>query len=231
MNRSPWISVELGFRHTLSFTQTRFWVVLLGVSSVWAILMSHVARDASPTEATTAALVGPIFGIAVPIALFIYCRHVEQEGLREAAITASALGMSRPAFALGATLALVASAIGLSIVLGLLPLMLNRGVADFASLADLGTTVWVVSLGAAAYVCCFAALGASGSWVQGFAFLLLDWGFGSKAGLSALVWPRAHLASLLGAATALPASAGTSVLMLWALVIVSTALLIFRLSR
>jgi hypothetical protein len=231
MNRSLWVSIEVGFRHTFSFTRSRFWLVLMGLTSAWAILISRVARDASPSEATTAALVGPIFGIAVPIALFIYCRYVEREGLREAAITASALGMNRAAFALGTVLALVVSAVGLAIVLGLLPLILNRGIADVAVLADLGTTAWVVSLGAAAYVCCLAALGASGSWVQGFAFLLLDWGLGARAGLSALIWPRAHLASLLGAATALPASAGTSVLMLWALVILSTALLVFRLSR
>jgi hypothetical protein len=234
MNRSIGLGIKLGLQHTLSFSRGRFWLVLIGLTSAWAVLMSRVARDSSPTEATTAALIGPIFGIAVPLTLFIYCRHVERQGLRETALTASALGANRAAFAVGAAVAFVASAIGLSLVLGSLPLLFIRGFTDPATLADLFTTGWVGSLGAAAYVCCFASLGATGntgSAVQGFAFLLLDWVLGSKAGLSAMIWPRAHLASLLGASTTLPATAGTSVLTLWALLILSTTLLVFRLSR
>jgi len=221
---------ELGLKHVLALAVPRFGLVLLGVSAGFTTLFSVISKNAGASAATTQALLGPVFGIAVPLGLFIYARHLGRLKLHTTATTASLLGVSRSAFGGGAILSAAAFGAAFAMVLALLSVFLIRNAGDPARLDDLFKSGWIGLLGGAAYACLFTSL-ADRRGLGPFAFLLADWFLGAGSGIWSLFWPRAHIANLLGGPAPLPATIGLSVLMLWGLCALGCAVFLVRLNR
>lgn len=228
MNAALRQGFELGMRHAVALTLGRFGAVVLAVALGWTALLARLSRLAAPTHATTHALVGPVFGIAIPIALFVYCGHLIQARPRETTHTMAALGASRSAFSAGLLFAVFSSAGAFAVVLSTASSLLIRG---FGDATDFVTTVWISLLGGACYAACFLGVSLLLGKVGAFAFLFLDWTLGSSAHLWGWPWPRAHVTNLLGGPSSLPASSTASAAVLWLLLALGSGLCILALAR
>jgi hypothetical protein len=207
---------QLGLQHVWSLSKARFGQVSLGLLLIWTALFSILSKQSGLSDATTHALVGPVFGIAVPIALLLYARHLGRTDLTAVTKTAALLGVSPRAFAVGSLAAAAGCAGVMGSVVAILSVSLVRGGVDPALARDLITSGWVGFLGAAAYASVFISLTAThhGWWI--FSFFLADWLLGTGSTAWTGLWPRAHLANLLGAEVALPQAFAISASSLWA---------------
>ncbi|HEX2882491.1 MAG TPA: hypothetical protein VHO25_23380 [Polyangiaceae bacterium] len=218
----------IGVEHVWSLSKGRFGKVSLGLLLIWTTLFSILSKQTGLSDATTHALVGPVFGIATPLALLLYARHLGASGLLTVGKTTALLGVSRQGFATGA----VVTAAGCAGIAGALSAILSitvvRDGADPTLARDLITSAWVGFLGGAAYASVFVSLSAThhGWWV--FSFFLADWLLGSGTSAWTGLWPRAHLANLLGAEVALPETFAISAGCLWAFCALGIALFAAR---
>jgi hypothetical protein len=205
----------MGAEHVWCLSKGRFGKVCLGLLLIWTTLFSILSKQTGLSDATTHALVGPVFGVATPLALLLYARHLGASGLLAVSKTTALLGVSRQGFATGA----VITAAGCAGIAGALSAILSvamvRGGADPALARDLITSAWVGFLGGAAYASVLVSLSATHQGWSLFSFFLADWLLGSGTSAWTGLWPRAHLANLLGAEVALPQTFAISAGCLW----------------
>lgn len=206
---------QLGMEHVWSLSKGRFGQVGLGLLLIWTVLFSILSKQTGVSDATTRALVGPVFGLATPVALMLYARYLGAAGLTAVTESSVLLGVRPRGFASGALVA-AAGCAGVSCALAaLISVTFVRSGADPALARDLITSGGVGFLGGAAYASVFVSLAATnqGWWI--FSFFLADWMLGSGSSAWTGLWPRAHLANLLGAEVALPHSFAISAGCLW----------------
>lgn len=206
---------QLGMEHVWSLSRGRFGQVGLGGLLIWTVLFSILTKQTGVSDATTRALVGPVFGLAAPITLMLYARYLGAAGLTAVSESSALLGVKPGGFASGALVA-AAGCAGLSCTLAaLVSVAFVRSGTDPALAHDLITSGGVGFLGGAAYASVFVSLSAmnQGWWI--FSFFLADWMLGSGSSAWTGLWPRAHLANLLGAEVALPHSFAISAGCLW----------------
>jgi hypothetical protein len=204
------LGFQLGLEHVWSLSRARFGQVCAGLCLLWTVLFSLLSKQAGVTDATTQALLGPVFGIVVPIAVLCYARYLGSSSLGTTATTSALLGVKSRGFALGTSVAAVGCAGMLAAVLAILSVATIRGSTDPRLARDLIASAWIGFLGGAAYASVFVALAAAKhSWWL-FGFFLGDWLLGSGSSAWIGLWPRAHLANLLGADVAIPSAFGFS---------------------
>jgi hypothetical protein len=221
----------LGLRHTASHSLGRFAVVMSAACVCWALLFARVARAGTSLHASGEALAGPIFGLGLPVALFIYARHLTRDPLPDIARSGAALGFSRSGFALGVLTCAATLGALWSLLMSAVALFVVRGSADPALGLDLITTGWIALLAGACYTACFLGL-SSWAGVLASVFLLGDWVLAGSPYLWGWPWPRAHLANLLieaGPLASLSASASAAVL--WLLLALGAGLFSVRLAQ
>jgi hypothetical protein len=206
----------------------RFGKVCLGLLLIWTTVFSLLSKQTGLSDATTHALVGPVFGIAIPLALLLYARHLGASGLLAVSETTALLGASRPAFATGAVITAAGCAAIAGALAALLSVTVVRGGADPMLARDLITSGWIGFLGGAAYASIFVSLSATRQVWWMFSFFLGDWLLGSGTTAWTGLWPRAHLANLLGAEVALPQTFAISAAWLWGFCALGIALFAAR---
>jgi hypothetical protein len=129
------------------------------------------------------------------------------------------------------TVAIAASAL-FGGALGAVVDVVGHGALDPPLAEDALRALGVGALGGAAYAAFFAVGASFGA--RGFGrsvLLVLDWVFGTSAGTSSLLVPRAHVRNLLGGAAPLDVSARTSYLALGVMIVVFTGFACARASR
>lgn len=231
MSPSLYSGFRLGLRHTAALSRGRFALVMTAACVLWAVLFARVASAGTSLHASGEALSGPIFGLAVPIALFIYARHLTRDPLLEIARSSATLGISRSGFALGVVSAAATLGALWSLLLSAVALFSVRGSGDPALASDLITTGWIALLAGASYTACFLGLSAWAG-VLAAVFLLGDWVLAGSPYLWGWPWPRAHLCNLLieaGPLASLSASASAAVL--WLLLALGAGLFSVRLAQ
>jgi hypothetical protein len=190
---------HLAFSHVLERQRGRFGWVLSFVALSGVVLGSLIERARGTTSGPTDVLVGPVFGLVVPLAIFSIVRRVSGTGNLNQAIDACSIhGSSRRTVACGLIAGVALSAAVTAIALSSIALFLTRGVGDRALPNDLVTTGWIAALGATTYSTLFlwgAQMGKRGIGIP--LFLIADWLLGSSATFAALPWPRAHIFNLL----------------------------------
>jgi hypothetical protein len=177
-SRAPWVAASLG------------------VATV--LVASLLERSREPAYAADRALLGPTLGIVVPLVCYALFEAVYR-GERTAALLEPLArhGADRRLLAFGTNAGLAACAALVTAVLGALAAATARGFADAAVFADVIASLWGGTLTGAAYAGLFAIASVFARRGR-IAALVLDWLFGSGAGILALAWPRAHARSLFG---------------------------------
>jgi hypothetical protein len=170
------------------------------------------------------ALLGFYSTIALPFLAFsILSAVLGRDGLSTSTIALTNFGATPMRVALHTvTVAVVASAL-LGGALGALVDVVGHGTLDPPLAQDVLGTFATGALGGGAYVAFFAAGASFGARGYGRSILLVvDWLFGTSAGSSALLVPRAHIRNLLGGAAPEDVSTRTSIAALLAMIVVFT---------
>jgi hypothetical protein len=216
------VTATLGARLALGGLSARGpWVAAaLGLCAVE--VASLLERSREPAFAADRALLGPTLGVVVPLVAYALFEAVYK---RERAIALfdplARHGADRRLLALGTNATLTAGCAAITAVLTALTALSTRGFRDPALVADVWASFWGGALAGAAYAGLFAL--ASRFARRGrIAALVLDWFFGSGAGLFALVWPRAHARSLFGGEPVLDGSQALAALVLAMMALVGT---------
>jgi hypothetical protein len=176
-------------------------LVAVGVAVAVVALGSLLERLGAGSLATDRALVGIVFGIAVPVLAWgVLGRATAGRRLDESVRELARHGADRRWATAGIVIAsAAAAAIGAALLAGL-AIVATRFPADPRLASDLWTTAWIGLASGGCYAAWFAlasTLGSSGGG-RGWA-LVLDWLLGAGTGLLAVPWPRGHVKNLLGA--------------------------------
>lgn len=178
-------------------------------------VLALLERRADPAFACDRALLGPAFGLLLPLGCFSLARSLFRSGVEPALAPFASLGVDRRTVLVGRALVLLLAGLALAVLLGLSVLAVAGPTASWPR--ELWAIVWVAGLAGMAYGALLllgVALGRHGLWL----LLLGDWLLGSGSGWFALPWPRAHVRSLLGGESVLWLSQPTSAVLLLGLV-------------
>ena len=169
------------------------------------LLLIALERQVSVLAAADRVLFGPAFGLLLPLVGFLTLeRLTERQRLDEAVAALARHGADRRLALLGLFTAAAVALCLMGALLGAFGVMLARGVADPAMPADAAVSAAIGAGGGIAYAAWFSlgsSFGARGGgrvWALG-----LDWMFGIGSTAIAVPWPRAHIASLIGASPVL----------------------------
>jgi hypothetical protein len=208
-----WTRVALGaaVAETLRRQTFAVWGGVLVAALVLALLESRAAS----AFAYDRALMGPAFGLLLPLSCFALARQLFRGGLEPALAPFAGLGVNRRRLLAGRGMALLLGAVACALPLGLVVLTVAGPTASWPR--ELAALSWVGVLAGLAYgalLLAGAAVGRHGPWLV----LLLDWLFGGGNGWFALPWPRGHLRGLLGGEAVLHLSQVASAFALFGLV-------------
>lgn len=214
-------------------TLGRGWSIAAAIASLLVLAIAGVLEGQVVASAEGARgvqlrlLGGVVFGLLLPLLAFAVSGRLGGSA-RELMLTSWArYGGNRQGYALGRQALAALLTAGIAAVLALLALGLGSATAAAGlelplSFANVLAVVWVGVLGSLTYVATFAAAQAYWGTPGRVALLLGDWVFGTGTSLLALPWPRAHLASLLGAHAPLGLEPGGSALCLVAIAMLAT---------
>jgi hypothetical protein len=211
---------------------SRAWLALAFWVAV-AVVPALLERFRSVGHGADHALLGFYASIALPfVAYSVLSAVLGRDGLGASGIAVANFGASPGRVALHTvTVAVVASAI-LGGGLGCLVDLIGHGPLDPPLVEDALRALAAGAMGGAAYAAFFAAGSSFGARGWGRSVLLvIDWLFGTSAGTSALLVPRAHVRNLLGGVAPLEVSGRTSYLVLAAMIALFTGLACARASR
>jgi hypothetical protein len=192
------VSAALGARLALGGLTGRAPWVAAGLGLVLVEITSLLERSREPAYAADRALLGAALGVVVPLVCYALFEAVYRK--ERAAALLDPLGRhgaDRRHLSLGINGALLVSCTATTAVLTALTAIGARGFGDRLVLADAFASLWGGALVGAGYAGLFSLASRYGRRGRIVA-LVLDWLFGSSAGLFALPWPRAHARSLFG---------------------------------
>ncbi len=185
----------------------RAWVPIVGWTAL-AVVAAIVTRQTESAHGADHALLGAYGALALPLLVYgIVAATLGGDGLARACTPLVAFGAPAARVALASIgVAIVTSAI-LGALLAIAVAACAHGASDPPLARDLVNSAWIGALGAAAYGAYFsfgASFGARGGGRS--IALIVDWIFGAGGGVTALLFPRAHLRNLLGGAATLDMS-------------------------
>lgn len=193
---AAWLGASLALRRL----RGRGLLVVTLSTVVFATMASFAERRIGGSDAASRALLGPVFGLAIPLAMV----SLVSLGLGRTSVDAASeplaqLGASRRATTWGALAGIVLIGAFLSSVTGVLGTLFAHGVRSPGALSDALTVGWIGGLAGVAYVAWFAAASTFGARGGGrLVAFVVDLLLGSMSGFGALPFPRAHAMSLLG---------------------------------
>jgi hypothetical protein len=200
-------------------------LVAAGLALSFELGVGLLERAHGALGAADRALTGGAFGIALPLfCYFLVGRVCNGTSLREALLPLARHGMERRALTSGLAVPAALLAAGFGAVGSLLVVLVTRGLADPATVADALTSIGIGIISGPAYVAAFLGASAYGRRGQGRWWLLAaDFLLGAGDSFLALPWPKGHVRNLLGGAPvldlpqlgALAALFGTSFAFLW----------------
>ena len=166
---------------------------------VFATLASFAERRLEPVGAATRALQGPLFGLAIPLAMLSLVSLAFAHGRVDISMQPVAvLGASRRSALLGALPGIAIVGAFLAWISAGLGTMTAHGFRTPGAPGDAWTTAYVAALTALAYVAYFTAASTFGAKGGGrLIALVADLLLGSVAGYAAIPFPRAHALNLL----------------------------------
>lgn len=184
---------------------------------VLAIAVSYLERRFEPAGAVDRALIRDNFGLLLPVVAYALFQRATDRGRLDARMVGILRrgGSGRRAL-LGATAWLAGALVITGTAFAVGTVMVARG-SDVGLWSDLTASAWIGGLAGAAYAAWFALASSFGRHGSGRKWLLaFDLLLGSSSGALALLWPRAHIANLLGAEPLLGLSqrAATALLLL-----------------
>lgn len=175
-------------------------VVLLSALALFAI--GVLARQADAASAADDTLLGPVFGVAVPLLAYLLCERLCCGARLDRSVdTVARYGASRRGAVLGLLLgavlcmALLSAVLSAVALLGARPQALRVELRSISGIGFAAGTVYALWFGAASL---FGARGGGRKWA-----LLVDFVLGAGSSVLALGYPRAHLRNLLGGRPAL----------------------------
>lgn len=225
------MSAVLGARLALGGLQSRAPWVAAGVGLVTIEIASLLERMRDRAYAADRALLGATLGVVVPLVLYALYEAVYRKERTTALVAPLGRhGADRRLLAVGIHVALTVACAGTTALLTSVAAAGARGFADPAVARDIVASFWGGALVGAAYSGTFALASRFGRRGR-IAALVLDWLFGSSAGLLALPWPRAHARNLFGGEPVLDSSQAVAALFLVALALVGTILAAARETR
>jgi hypothetical protein len=172
----------------------------------FGMLAAFAERKVAAGDAASRALQGPVFGLALPIAvLALVSAAMERRRVDDVMNAAGLFGASRRLAALGAAagLALVAAMLGLMTAAA--STLVAYGPPSAVSVTDAVTAGWIGALVAATYAALFMAASTFGARGGGrLVVLVADLLLGPLSSKAAALMPRAHGLNLLGAADVAP---------------------------
>ena len=228
---APATDVALGAKLSLGgLTGRRPWVTA-GLGLVAVELVSLLERSREPAYAADRALLGATLGVVVPLVCYALFEAVY--GRERTSWLLDPLGRhgaDRRRLSLGANGALLIGCAAVSAVLSTAAAVSARGFGDPAVVADSFASLWGGALTGAAYAALFALASPFGRRGR-IAALILDWLFGSGAGLFAAVWPRGHARNLFGGEPVLDAPQVLAALVLAAFALVGVGIAAAREAR
>jgi hypothetical protein len=211
---APAVDVALGARLSLDGLSGRRPWVAAGLGLVAVELVSLLERSREPAYAADRALLGATLGVVVPLVCYALFEAVYGKGRTSSLLDPLGRhGADRRRLSLGANGALLLGSAATSAVLAAAAAVSARGFGDPALAADFFASLWGGALTGAAYAALFALASPFGRRGR-IGALVLDWLFGSGAGLFAVVWPRAHARNLFGGEPVLDASQAVAALVL-----------------
>jgi hypothetical protein len=196
---------------------------------VFSALGAALEWKTNPVTAADQALLGTAFGLVLPLAAWFAAARSFPSNVETSVLSGARHGGDRRRLALLGAGKLCLSLALLGAWLGGLTASLVNFRAD-ELWRDVGACLWIGALGGAVY----GALLALGSRFggRGRAIVLVsDWLLGASAGSLGLLWPRAHLRSLLGGPSVVDLAQWHSASALVLLGAGFLALLAFRLPR
>jgi hypothetical protein len=211
---APAAEVRLGARLSLELLSSRRPWVVAALGLVGVELVSLLERSREPAYAADRALHGATLGVVMPLVCYALFEAVYGKDR-----TASLLdpigrhGANRRRLSLGVNAALSLGCAVTSAVLAAVAAVSAHGFGGPSVFADCIASLWGGALAGAAYAGFFAVASPFGRRGR-IAALVLDWLFGSGAGLFAVVWPRGHARNLFGGEPVLDASQTVAALVL-----------------
>ncbi len=216
------MTAVLGARLALGGLSSRAPWVAAGLGLVAVEVASLLERSGEPAYAADRALLGPTLGVIVPLVAYALFESVYK---RERSTTllepVARHGADRRLLSFGTNGTLTLGCAAMAAIFAALTAVSARGFHDPAVVADALASFWSGALVGAAYAGLFALASHFGRRGR-IAVLVLDWFFGSGAGLFALVWPRAHARNLFGGEPVLDGSQALAALVLAMMGLVGT---------
>lgn len=210
----------------------RAWLPIAGWIAL-AVVAAILTRQSESAHGADHVLLGAYGALALPLFVYaIVAATLGGDGLARACTALVAFGASPARVALASIgVAVVTSAI-LGALLAVTVAACAHGGSDPPLVRDLATSAWIGALGAAAYAAYFsfgASFGARGGGRS--VALIVDWIFGAGGGVTALLFPRAHLRNLLGGTASLDMSQRGAVVALLLTTILFTLMAMGRAAR
>jgi hypothetical protein len=188
--------------------------VAVGLGLLAIELVSLLERSREPAYAADRALLGATLGFVVPLVCYALFEAVYGRDRTSSLLDPLGRhGADRRRLSLGANGALSFGCAATSAIFTTAAAVSARGFGDPALVADGFASLWGGALTGAAYAALFAIASPFGRRGR-IAALVLDWLFGSGAGLFAVVWPRGHARNLFGGEPVLDASQAVAALVL-----------------
>lgn len=169
-------------------------VVVIGAACIVA-LASLVERRAAPGFALDRALLGPCFGLFVPLCCFVLTRATFPNGIEAALGHVARFGVDRRRALVGRAGVLLGVEAIAALPLSLAALAMTGPTSSWSQ--EIATLLWVAPLAGLAHGA-LLMLGATFGRFGALCLLVSDWLLGSSTGSLALPFPRAHIRNLLG---------------------------------
>jgi hypothetical protein len=203
----------------------------LGVLAVFGLvsvaLVALLERRTGSVLSADRALAGVALGLCLPVLAYGVVRSATVgQRLATSLWPLARYGQSRRSIALGVLWIAAAVNAFIGLIVAVLSVLCVRLPADPLLLHDSLTSAWIGALAGVAYTAlflCGATLGRAGGGA--FVLLALDFAFGAGTGVTAVIWPRAHVRNLLGGAAPLelPQIASSACLLALFLLLVTIA--------
>jgi hypothetical protein len=184
-----------------------------------------------PAYAADRVLLGATLGIVVPLVGYALFESVYGKERTTAVIEPLGRhGADRRFLSLGVNASLATCSAAVTALLAAIAAVGARGFGDPGLAGDFAASLWSGALTGAAYAGLFAIASPFGRRGRIVA-LVLDWLFGSGAGLFALPWPRAHARNLFGGEPVFETSQAFAALALCALALFGVVVASLRETR
>jgi hypothetical protein len=189
-------------------------VIALG-TVVFSTLAAFAERRSGALDAAGRALQGPVFGLAIPIAMLsLVSMAFSRTRLERSLASIALIGASRRAAVWGAIPSVAIVGAFLTSLTAAVATLAAHGFRAPGAPGDAASAAWVAALASAAYAAYYAAASTIGDNGRGrYVAFVADLTLGPLAGAAAFPFPRAHALNLLGAEPVLnlpqPASAAT----------------------